>query len=43
MLRGTRLVIPEKLRLKCIKLAHQGHLGVVGTKQLLLTKVVARH
>ena len=39
VLRGTRLVIPEKLRFKCIKLAHQGHLGVVGTKQLLRTKV----
>ncbi|MEW8548477.1 MAG: DDE-type integrase/transposase/recombinase, partial [Candidatus Thiodiazotropha sp.] len=39
LLRGSRLVIPEKLRLKCIKLAHQGHLGVVGTKQQLRSKV----
>ncbi|XP_033758102.1 uncharacterized protein K02A2.6-like [Pecten maximus] len=39
VLRGTRLVIPQVLQLKCIKLAHQGHLGIVGTKQQLRTKV----
>lgn len=39
VLRGTRIVIPEKLRMKCVKLAHQGHLGASGTKQQLRTKV----
>ncbi|XP_033739246.1 uncharacterized protein K02A2.6-like [Pecten maximus] len=39
VLRGTRLVIPKYLRNKCIQLAHQGHLGIVGTKQQLRTKV----
>ncbi|XP_060078268.1 uncharacterized protein K02A2.6-like [Ylistrum balloti] len=34
VLRGTRLVIPTALRRKCVELAHQGHLGIVGTKQL---------
>ncbi|XP_060076193.1 uncharacterized protein K02A2.6-like [Ylistrum balloti] len=39
LLRGTRLVIPAVLRTECIKLAHQGHLGIVATKQQLRTKV----
>lgn len=39
VLRGTRIVVPETLRLKCVELAHQGHLGIVGTKQQLRTKV----
>ncbi|XP_054757939.2 uncharacterized protein K02A2.6-like [Lytechinus pictus] len=39
LLRGTRIVIPKKLRKQCVALAHQGHLGVVGTKQRLRTKV----
>ncbi len=39
VVRGTRLVIPRKLRMKCVELAHQEHLGVVGTKQTLRTKV----
>ncbi|KAK3800038.1 hypothetical protein RRG08_029760 [Elysia crispata] len=39
VLRGTRIVIPKALRSKCIKLAHTGHLGIVGTKQRLRSKV----
>ena len=39
ILRGTRIVIPKKLRQQCVELAHQGHLGIVGTKQRLRTKV----
>lgn len=43
VLRGTRLVIPQALQLKCFRLAHQGHLGSVGTKQQLRTKVCWPH
>ncbi|XP_069782085.1 UPF0462 protein C4orf33 homolog isoform X1 [Narcine bancroftii] len=39
VLRGCRLVIPQRLRPKIISLAHEGHLGIVGTKQNLRTKV----
>ena len=39
VLRGTRLVIPTKLRTQVLTLAHEGHLGIVGTKQRLRTKV----
>ncbi|XP_038060004.1 uncharacterized protein K02A2.6-like [Patiria miniata] len=39
VLRGTRIVVPKSLRLQFVQLAHQGHLGVVGTKQRLRTKV----
>ena len=39
LLRGTRIIIPEALRAKCIELAHEGHLGIVGTKQMLRSKV----
>ena len=39
VLRGTRIVISEKLQPKTLALAHEGHLGVVGTKQNLRTKV----
>ena len=39
VLRGTRIVIPQKLRPRTLALAHEGHLGVVGTKQNLRTKV----
>jgi hypothetical protein len=35
VLRGTRVVMPEKLRACTLLLAHEGHLGVVGTKQNL--------
>ena len=39
VVRGTRIIIPKKLRMRCVELAHQGHLGIVGTKQTLRTKV----
>ena len=39
VLRGTHLVIPVKLRARVLSLAHEGHLGVVGTKQNIRTKV----
>ena len=39
VLRGTRIVIPSKLRPQVLALAHEGHLGIVGTKQNLRTKV----
>ena len=39
VLRGIRIVIPKSLRTKCIELAHEGHIGIVGTKKNLRTKV----
>lgn len=39
ILRGTKLVMPNELRKRTIKLAHQGHQGIVKTKQALRTKV----
>ena len=39
VLRGTRIVIPKKLRSRVLSLAHEGHLGIVGTKQKLRSKV----
>jgi len=39
VLRGTRIVPPQSLRKQMLSLAHEGHLGVVGTKQRLRTKV----
>lgn len=39
VLRGTRIVLPGKLRPQALALAHEGHLGVVGTKQNLRSKV----
>ena len=39
VLRGTRIVLPRKLRPRAISLAHEGHLRCVGTKQRLRTKV----
>ena len=39
VLRGTRIIIPRKLQPRTLALAHEGHLGVVGTKQNLRTKV----
>ena len=38
-LRGTRIVIPTKLQPRTLALAHEGPLGLVGTKQNLRTKV----
>lgn len=39
VLRGTRIVLPQVLRTRALALAHEGHLGIVGTKQHLRTKV----
>ena len=39
VLRGTRIVIPKKLRPRVLSIAHEGHLGIVGTKQKLRSKV----
>ena len=39
VLRGTRIVIPSSLRPRVLALAHEGHLGITGTKQVLRTKV----
>ena len=39
ILRGSRIVLPESLRLKAIQIAHAGHQGLVKTKQLLREKV----
>ena len=39
LLRGTRIVIPKILRDKVVKLAHEGHQGVVKTKYRLRSKV----
>ncbi|XP_064462264.1 uncharacterized protein K02A2.6-like [Ornithodoros turicata] len=39
VLRGTRLVIPEKAQMQVIQLAHQGRQGLVKTKQLIREKV----
>ena len=39
VLRGTRIVVPQKLREKILDLPHQGHQDVVKTKQCLRSKV----
>lgn len=39
LLHDNRLVIPKDLQSKVIAIAHQSHLGVVKTKQLLREKV----
>ena len=39
VLRGSRIVMPRKLRPQTLALAHEGHLGIVGTKQALRSKV----
>lgn len=39
VLRGSRIVVPVALRKRVIGLAHEGHQGVVKTKQRLRTKV----
>jgi len=35
LLRGSRIVIPVTLREHVLKLAHEGHQGIVKTKQRL--------
>ena len=39
ILRGTRIVLPQALRKRVVSLAHEGHQGVVKTKERLRTKV----
>ena len=39
VLQGSRIVIPEKLRQEMIDPAHEGHQGIVKTKERLRTKV----
>ena len=39
ILRGTRIVIPSKLRPQVLALAHEGHPGIVSMKQRLRSKV----
>ncbi|XP_022836497.1 uncharacterized protein K02A2.6-like [Spodoptera litura] len=39
LLRGTRIVIPKKLRSKILIAAHEGHPGIVSMKARLRTKV----
>ena len=39
VLRGTRIVLPASLHALAIKLAHQGHQGIVRSKRLLRSKV----
>lgn len=39
VLRGTRIVLPQSLRARALNLAPEGHLGMVGTKQNLRSKV----
>lgn len=39
VLRGTHIVLPKTHRSQAITLAHEGHLGIVGTKQNLKSKV----
>jgi len=39
VLRGTRMVVPKKLRGRVIELGHEGHQGLVKMKQRLRTKV----
>jgi len=38
-LRGTRIIVPEKLRRRMIRLAHSGHQGIVKTKRFLRDSV----
>ncbi len=39
ILRGTRIIIPQSLQLRAVKLAHESHKGIVKTNQLLQEKV----
>ena len=39
IIRGTRIIIPKRLRPRVLNLAHEGDLGIVGTKQKLRSKV----
>ena len=39
VLRGTRIVIPRELQQRVLELAHEGHQGIVKTKERLRSKV----
>ena len=39
ILRGTRIVVPEKLKSQMVMLAHSGHQGIVKTKRFLRDSV----
>ena len=39
VLRGTRIVIPEKLRKRVLDLSHERHQGTVKTKERIRSKV----
>lgn len=39
VLRGTRIVIPQRLRQQVLAIAHEGHAGIVATELRLRTKV----
>lgn len=39
VLRGTRIVVPSKMRDRVLKLAHEGHPGIASMKQRLRSKV----
>ncbi len=39
ILRGSRIVVPQQLRRRVLDICHEGHLGVVKSKQLLRSKV----
>ena len=39
LLRGSRIVIPDSLQSTTLQLAHEGHQGIVRTKQLLQEKI----
>ena len=38
ILRGSRIIIPEKLRKQSLEIAHEGHQGLIKTKKLLREK-----
>ena len=38
LLRGSRIVVPTSLQKRVLKLAHESHVGIVRTKQLLRSK-----
>ena len=39
ILRGDRLLVPASLQSQMVDLAHEGHLGIIKTKQLLRSKL----
>lgn len=39
VIRGTRLVVPNAKKRRCIKIAHEGHLGINKTKALIRSKL----